>query len=66
MFETLRQYSPLLLCGLYKKMRSTFCLISFHFGLDIQFFFLVAVYKLSSFQILGISRYLVLPVCCVQ
>lgn len=66
MFETLRQYSPLLVCGLYKKRRSASCLISFHFGLDIQFCCLVAVFKLSAFQILGISRYLILPVCCVH
>lgn len=48
-----------------RKMRSTSCLISFHFGLDIPFCFLVAVFKLSASQVLGISRYLVLPVCCV-
>lgn len=49
-----------------QKMRSASCVISFHFGLAIIFFFLVAVFKLSSFQILGISGYLVLPVCCAH
>lgn len=49
-----------------QKMRSASCMISFRFGLGIQFCCLVAVFKLSAFQILGTSRYCVLPVRCVH
>lgn len=41
--ETLRQYPPLLLCVLYKNMRSVCWLISCHLGLDVKFCCLVAV-----------------------